>query len=510
MKRITSFQDGAQNTLEEDYQGEQGLLAFATGSVLGKGFGHSQQKLFFLPDAHTDFIMAIVGEEMGFVGSSFVLLLFVVLFSRGIMIAWRSGTRFKRLLALGLTLSLFCQTVLNLLVVTRLAPTTGQPLPFSLVRRLEPDVQPDPRRHPALAVALDRGAAATRGARRAHGALRQRHSGRCGVHDAMSARPPRIMIAAGGTGGHLFPGIAVAEALRARGLTELLFVSAGKGNWREALDKAGFPWRSLPVRGFGRRPSLAHLAFPFRLAAGIALSLSLIASFRPAAVVGTGGYVSGPVVAAAWLLGVPVLLLEQNAFPGVATRIASQFAREIHLAYPGSESFLPPGARAKARITGNPIRGGVLRADRAAARAALGLAGDIPTLFLLGGSQGAVALNRALSRGAGPLGARARRVDHGSSGHRADRRARRARLEAGFRRRRAPRRAAVLPRRRRPVRRRRSARLPRRARRRSPRSRRSASRRSSCPIRSPPPIIKRTTPSRWRARAPRSRFPSAT
>jgi cell division protein FtsW len=130
LKRLTGFQDGAQNTLEEDYQGEQGLLAFATGSVLGKGFGHSQQKLFFLPDAHTDFIMAIVGEEMGFVGSSFVLLLFVVLFSRGIMIAWRSGTRFKRLLALGLTLSLFCQTVLNLLVVTRLAPTTGQPLPF--------------------------------------------------------------------------------------------------------------------------------------------------------------------------------------------------------------------------------------------------------------------------------------------------------------------------------------------------------------------------------------------
>ena len=212
----------------------------------------------------------------------------------------------------------------------------------------------------------------------------------------MSARPPRIVIAAGGTGGHLFPGIAVAEALRARGLTELLFVSAGKGNWREALDKAGFPWRSLPVRGFGRRPSLAHLAFPFRLAAGIALSFALIASFRPAAVVGTGGYVSGPVVAAAWLLGVPVLLLEQNAFPGVATRIASQFAREIHLAYPGSESYLPPSARARARITGNPIRGGVLRADRAASRAALGLDRDIATLFLLGGSQGAIALNRAL------------------------------------------------------------------------------------------------------------------
>jgi len=212
----------------------------------------------------------------------------------------------------------------------------------------------------------------------------------------VTASSPRIVIAAGGTGGHLFPGIAVAEALRARGVTDVLFVSAGKGNWREALDGAGMRWRSLPVRGFGRRPSLAHLAFPFRLIAGLALSFSLLLAFRPAAVVGTGGYVSGPVVAMAWLLGLPVLLLEQNSLPGVATRIASRFAREIHLAYPGSEARLPAGARPRARVTGNPIRAGVLSASRADARSALGLRDDLPTLFLLGGSQGARALNRAL------------------------------------------------------------------------------------------------------------------
>jgi UDP-N-acetylglucosamine--N-acetylmuramyl-(pentapeptide) pyrophosphoryl-undecaprenol N-acetylglucosamine transferase len=325
----------------------------------------------------------------------------------------------------------------------------------------------------------------------------------------MSARTPRIVIAAGGTGGHLFPGIAVAEALRARGVTELLFVSAGKGNWREALDKAGFAWKSLPVRGFGRRPSLAHLAFPFRLAAGIALSFALIASFRPAAVVGTGGYVSGPVVAAAWLLGVPVLLLEQNAFPGVSTRIASQFAREIHLAYPGSESFLPASARARARVTGNPIRGGVLRADRAGARAALGLAAEVPTLFLLGGSQGAIALNRALHEA---LARSAQERGPWTTGLQSSYKPSHTMSAIGTR---SPPEPFVSSRSRSsttsasrtppPIS---SSAAP--GRRRSPRSRRSVSPRFWCRIRSPLPIIRHTTPRRWRAQAPPWRFPKAT
>jgi len=207
---------------------------------------------------------------------------------------------------------------------------------------------------------------------------------------------PRILIAGGGTGGHLFPGIAVAEALRARGVTDLLFVSAGRGNWREAIERAGFAWRSLPVRGFGRRPGLAHLAFPFRLAASLVVAGALLASFRPGAVVGTGGYVSGPVVAMAWLFGVPVLLLEQNAIPGATTRIAARFAREIHIAYEGSDARLPRRARARARLSGNPIRASVLGFDAAAARDRLGLARDLPVIFFVGGSQGAAAINRAL------------------------------------------------------------------------------------------------------------------
>lgn len=214
---------------------------------------------------------------------------------------------------------------------------------------------------------------------------------RRGVEGAM-----KVVIAGGGTGGHLFPGIAVGEALRARGVTEILFVSAGRGGWREILERAGFAWRSLPVRGFGRRPGLAHVAFPFRLAASLVLAAALLVAFRPNAVVGTGGYVAGPVVLAAWLLGVPILLLEQNAVPGVTTRLASRFAREVHLTYEGSQAYLPSGARRRAVLTGNPIRASLLAPDAAAARARLGLLPDRPVLFAVGGSQGALALNAAL------------------------------------------------------------------------------------------------------------------
>jgi UDP-N-acetylglucosamine--N-acetylmuramyl-(pentapeptide) pyrophosphoryl-undecaprenol N-acetylglucosamine transferase len=93
---------------------------------------------------------------------------------------------------------------------------------------------------------------------------------------------------------------------------------------------------------------------------------------------------------------VPVVLLEQNAVPGVTTRLAARFAREIHLTYEGSEALLPPDARARARVTGNPVRASLLSTDRAAARARLGLLPDAPVLFVLGGSQGALALNAAL------------------------------------------------------------------------------------------------------------------
>lgn len=128
--RIVEFYDGVLDPAGDEYQIYQATLALGSGGVVGPGLGHSLQKYFFLPDAHTDFILAIVGEEAGFAGSIAVVLLFTVLLWRGASIAWRSSGRFNRLLALGVTSAIFYQALLNLAVVTALIPTTGQPLPF--------------------------------------------------------------------------------------------------------------------------------------------------------------------------------------------------------------------------------------------------------------------------------------------------------------------------------------------------------------------------------------------
>jgi cell division protein FtsW len=130
LERLLEFYDGRLEPAGAEFQIYQATLGLGCGGIVGPGLGHSLQKYFFLPDAHTDFIMAIVGEELGFVGSIAVLALFALLLQRGLSIAWRSSNRFHRLLAIGLTTCLFCQTFVNLCVVTALIPTTGQPLPF--------------------------------------------------------------------------------------------------------------------------------------------------------------------------------------------------------------------------------------------------------------------------------------------------------------------------------------------------------------------------------------------
>jgi len=130
LARIRNFFDGRFDLSGTEYQVYQAILGLGSGGAFGLGVGHSYQKFFFLPDAHTDFIMAIVGEELGYAGTLFILGLFAVVVQRGLSIAWRSPTRFGRLLAFGLTASVFYQMLLNLAVVTHLIPTTGQPLPF--------------------------------------------------------------------------------------------------------------------------------------------------------------------------------------------------------------------------------------------------------------------------------------------------------------------------------------------------------------------------------------------
>ncbi len=208
------------------------------------------------------------------------------------------------------------------------------------------------------------------------------------------ARGRRVLVAVSGTGGHVYPGIALAEELRARRPADRIVfaVAAGKpgADW---VQGAGFEVRAVPVRGFSRRPGLSWITFPFALLAGLAATAALLLSFRPHLVVGTGGYVAGPFVVWAWALGIPVVLLEQNAIPGVTTRLGSLLARQVHLAVPESRSRLLRKGRAV--TSGNPVRRAVEEGDGAGFRRAFGVPDGAPLVVVVGGSQGAKALTEA-------------------------------------------------------------------------------------------------------------------
>ena len=213
----------------------------------------------------------------------------------------------------------------------------------------------------------------------------------------------RVLLAVSGTGGHIYPGIAVAEELRARrpDLGIAFAVAAGKpgSDW---IRRAGFDIRPIPAQGFARRPGLSWVVFPFALVAGAVAALRLIASWRPDLVIGTGGYVAGPLTVAAAVYGVPVILLEQNAIPGVTTRLGSVLAREVHLAYPESRTRLLRAGRA--RVSGNPVRRSVEEGNAESFRRALDLPPDGPLVVVIGGSQGARALTEAAMDAARILG----------------------------------------------------------------------------------------------------------
>ncbi len=201
----------------------------------------------------------------------------------------------------------------------------------------------------------------------------------------------KVLIAVSGTGGHIYPGIAVAEELRSRHPDLSILFAAARGKpGADWIRAAGFEVRDVPLRGIARRPSLSWLAFPFWLVAGCAAVVSLLAAEAPALVVGTGGYVSGPFVAFASLLRIPTMVLEQNSIPGVATRLGSLVATQTHLAFPESRAALLRKGRAV--VSGNPVRRSVAAGDGAAFRRAHGIDASRPLVLVLGGSQGARAV----------------------------------------------------------------------------------------------------------------------
>ncbi|MCK9270925.1 MAG: undecaprenyldiphospho-muramoylpentapeptide beta-N-acetylglucosaminyltransferase [Bacteroidales bacterium] len=208
---------------------------------------------------------------------------------------------------------------------------------------------------------------------------------------------PKILISGGGTGGHIFPAIAIADALKQKVPgAELLFVGALGRMEMQKVPEAGYAIEGLWISGFQRNLSWRNLSFPFKLVSSLCKAAAIIRRFRPDVVVGVGGYASGPTLKMAARKGIPTVLQEQNSLPGVTNRLLAKKAAKICVAYPGMEKYFPA---AKIILTGNPIRSKVISIEgkRAEALEFFALDAKKKTILVVGGSQGARSVNVAVA-----------------------------------------------------------------------------------------------------------------
>ncbi|GAB4260088.1 MAG: undecaprenyldiphospho-muramoylpentapeptide beta-N-acetylglucosaminyltransferase [Saprospiraceae bacterium] len=221
----------------------------------------------------------------------------------------------------------------------------------------------------------------------------------------MTTQKLKVMIAGGGTGGHVYPAIAIADAIKKQvPQAEILFVGAEGKLEMEKVPMAGYRIEGLPVVGFQRKLTWKNLLFPFKLMASMIKARQIAKAFQPDVAVGVGGYASGPAVRAAAGMGVPAVLQEQNAFPGVTNKMLAASAKKICVAYDGMERYFP---KEKLVLTGNPVRTAFfegLKEKRAEALAHFGLDAQKQTVFIFGGSLGAKTLNESMMEGAGLIG----------------------------------------------------------------------------------------------------------
>lgn len=212
------------------------------------------------------------------------------------------------------------------------------------------------------------------------------------------SRRPRVLFAGGGTGGHLYPALALAAAFEARpGGADVFFLGARRGVEARVLPERGVPHELLPFEPIRRTRIWQNWRLVPALARVLVGLARVFRDFRPDLVVGTGGYASGPVVAWGTFRGIPTAIQEQNSWPGATTRWLAGRVDQIHLAFPEARQHLKPGQNTRVLELGNPISPPDPSIDRAAARARFGV-GEGPVVLVVGGSQGARSVNEALLR----------------------------------------------------------------------------------------------------------------
>ena len=214
----------------------------------------------------------------------------------------------------------------------------------------------------------------------------------------------RVIISGGGTGGHVFPAISIANALRRIDAeTEILFVGAIGRMEMEKVPEAGYRIIGLPVEGLQRRFTLKNISVLIRLIKSLKMAKNIILEFRPDVAVGVGGYASGPVLRQAGRMGIPTIIQEQNSYAGLTNKLLAKKASAICVSYDGMEKYFPAGKIIK---TGNPVRENLdnLESLKGEALSFFNLNGERPVILVLGGSLGAGSINSSLSDAIGKIG----------------------------------------------------------------------------------------------------------
>ncbi|MES2732644.1 MAG: undecaprenyldiphospho-muramoylpentapeptide beta-N-acetylglucosaminyltransferase [Bacteroidota bacterium] len=218
-----------------------------------------------------------------------------------------------------------------------------------------------------------------------------------------NGKPIRVIISGGGTGGHIFPAVAIANELKAMDAkTEILFVGAEGKMEMQKVPQAGYQIIGLPISGIRRELTLSNLAFPFKLIKSLWKARKVVKDFQPNVAVGVGGYASGPLLFAAGQSGIPTLIQEQNSYAGLTNKWLAGKASTICVAYEGMEKFFPKN---KIKLTGNPVRKDIAQGTdkRLEALSFFGLSDTKKTLLVIGGSLGARTINESMEKGLGRL-----------------------------------------------------------------------------------------------------------
>lgn len=213
------------------------------------------------------------------------------------------------------------------------------------------------------------------------------------------SKPLHVLISGGGTGGHIFPAIAIANEIKRRKPdAQILFVGAQDKMEMEKVPKAGYPIEGLWISGFHRSLDMRNLSFPFKLISSYFKAGKIVRNFKPHIAIGTGGFASGPALNAAIRNRVPAIIQEQNSYPGVTNKILARKAKAVCVAYDGMEAYFPPNKIVK---TGNPVRQNIVLCNvkPEKARMDFDFDSDSKVLLIVGGSLGSRTLNNCMIGG---------------------------------------------------------------------------------------------------------------